>query len=84
MNYSFFLKKYFMSGSKHNSLPGKIGKSFLTIEWTNQHGCGDQDLNCDIILQYKCQDNRYGSIYTLNSDTMRNGKTNIYVETEDT
>ena len=33
----------------------------VTIEWTNQHGCGgseDKDphkLNCNIVLQYMCE-----------------------------
>ena len=37
------------------------GQSLMTIEWTNQHGCGgDEDtdphkLNCNIVLQYMCQ-----------------------------
>lgn len=36
------------------------GKSELTIEWTNQHGCGGNEqndehkLNCEIIIQYMC------------------------------
>jgi hypothetical protein len=31
--------------------------SVLPIEWTNQHGCGDNSkLHCDIILQYACED----------------------------
>lgn len=36
------------------------GKSQLTVEWTNQHGCGGNEqgdphkLNCDIVLQYMC------------------------------
>lgn len=36
------------------------GKSEMTIEWTNQHGCGGseqgdpQKLNCDIVIQYMC------------------------------
>ena len=34
--------------------PGE-GKTILPIEWTNQHGCGHGDLNCNIVLQYKCQ-----------------------------
>ncbi|XP_028415055.1 protein DD3-3-like [Dendronephthya gigantea] len=41
--------KYLMSGTK-----GK-GSTYLNIEWTNQHGCGDGDLNCQIVLQYMCQ-----------------------------
>lgn len=47
------------------------GKSILTVEWTNQHGCGGNEhgdpakLNCQIILQYQCvpeyQSNDQGS-----------------------
>jgi len=31
-------------------------KSFLQIEWTNQHGCGQGHANvdCDVIIQYMC------------------------------
>eukprot|EP00731_Ephydatia_muelleri_P011689 Em0006g583a len=28
--------------------------SVLPIEWTNQHSCGDQNANCEIIIQYMC------------------------------
>ena len=37
------------------------GQSHMTIEWTNQHGCGpnaDADpskFTCNIVLQYMCQ-----------------------------
>ena len=31
--------------------------SVLSIEWTNQHSCGDQNSNCEIIFQYMCEDN---------------------------
>jgi hypothetical protein len=31
--------------------------SWLPIEWTSQHGCGDNDkVNCEIVLQYACED----------------------------
>ena len=36
------------------------GKSHITVEWTNQHGCGGNEHtdpqidNCDIIMQYMC------------------------------
>ena len=31
--------------------------SVLTVEWTNQHGCGDNpSLNCDVVIQYMCSD----------------------------
>jgi hypothetical protein len=31
-------------------------KSYLQVEWTNQHGCGNNHVNvdCDIIIQYMC------------------------------
>jgi len=28
--------------------------SYLAIEWTNQHGCGNPKLYCNIVLQYMC------------------------------
>lgn len=52
--------EFFQSGPKHKG-EGNEGKSFLTIEWTNQHGCGgseDKDphkLNCNLVLQYMCE-----------------------------
>ena len=30
--------------------------SILSIEWTNQHSCADQNNHCDQILQYMCDD----------------------------
>eukprot|EP00043_Microstomoeca_roanoka_P013944 m.137221 g.137221 ORF g.137221 m.137221 type:complete len:750 (-) comp15888_c0_seq3:485-2734(-) len=36
------------------------GRSILSVEWTNQHGCGGNDhndphkLNCNLVLQYMC------------------------------
>ena len=62
-----------MSGPKGQSSERK-GKSFLNVEWTNQHGCGDDDLNCNIVLQYMCQPEnendwrkklRNGKVYTF-------------------
>jgi hypothetical protein len=42
-------RMYYYSGSQ------------LQIEWTNQHACGDNDeVNCDVILQYMCQPDTYG------------------------
>ena len=61
-NFSF-LQKYFQSGPE--------AASYLTIEWTNQHGCGgneDSDthkLNCNLVIQYMVQDYaQYGSTQT--------------------
>ena len=39
---------------------GRTGKSYLNVEWTNQHGCGSSDdpaantKDCHLVLQYKC------------------------------
>ncbi|EDO37140.1 predicted protein [Nematostella vectensis] len=55
------------------------GKTYLTMEWTNQHGCGgneDSDphkMNCQLVLQYMCQED----VSSRQQDTLRNGaKTN--------
>ncbi|KAK6176567.1 hypothetical protein SNE40_014828 [Patella caerulea] len=62
--------KYFQSGPT-------TGKTQLTIEWTNQHGCGGneddnpQKLNCKLVLQYMCQDDVDEP--TGGPDTIRNG-----------
>ena len=58
-----------MSGPKARTVGG-VGKTVLSIEWTNQHGCGDGDLNCNIILQYICQPKSVKDTY----GTLRNGK----------
>ena len=31
--------------------------SILSLEWTNQHSCGDPNNHCEQILQYMCDDN---------------------------
>ena len=31
--------------------------SILPIEWTNQHSCADPNNNCEVIIQYMCEDN---------------------------
>ena len=54
---------------------GKVGKSYLTFEWTNQHGSGSNEkLNSNLVLQFMCQpdvDNRGD----FTADTIRNGDT---------
>ena len=43
--------------------------SILSVEWTNQHGCGGneatdpQALNCNMVLQYMCDTNDAASTY---------------------
>ncbi|GFR70431.1 protein DD3-3-like [Elysia marginata] len=64
--------KYFQSGP-YNTMNGGEGRSFMDIEWTNQHGCGNNvDTHCNIVLQYMCQDDVDGA---GNIDTLRNGLT---------
>eukprot|EP00056_Hartaetosiga_gracilis_P022713 m.32523 g.32523 ORF g.32523 m.32523 type:complete len:769 (+) comp9789_c0_seq1:45-2351(+) len=49
---------FFMSHPDH--LETGNGESILSVEWTNQHGCGGNDhndphkLNCNMVLQYMC------------------------------
>jgi len=31
--------------------------SQLSIEWTAQHGCGNEKLHCNVVIQYLCSDN---------------------------
>lgn len=69
--------KYFQSGP-FKTLNNNAGKSYLEMEWTNQHGCGGnedtnpQKQNCQMILQYMCQDDVDSSTGTAN--TLRNGQ----------
>ena len=67
-----YLQHYFQSGKHDPTSEGQAGKSLLTIEWTNQHGCNDRDLSCNIVLQYRCQDDKNNE--KLNHHSMRNGK----------
>lgn len=68
--------KYFQSGP-WKTKTGDAGKSFLSVEWTNQHGCGGnentnpQKQNCHLVLQYMCQDDVNSPTGT--DDTLRNG-----------
>lgn len=62
-----------MSGNGNNDV------TELIVEWTNQHGCGDNDrrfdpskLNCNIVIQYMEQD---ASMNTNSKDRMRDGTT---------
>ena len=64
------MQQYFQSSDTGS------GKSYLTVEWTNQHGCGGNEdtdphkLNCNIVLQYMCQpDDR-----PKDKDQLRNGQ----------
>lgn len=51
-------------------------RSILGIEWTNQHGCGGNELgdphklNCEIILQYMCNAENYVWDMTRDDCTM--------------
>ena len=58
-NYTF--QHFFQSGPAANKQTG-AGGSHMTIEWTNQHGCGGnedtdpQKQNCNMVLQFMCED----------------------------
>ena len=60
-NNVFFFQHYFQSGPSANRQTG-AGASQLTIQWTNQHGCGGnedtdpQKQNCNMVLQFMCED----------------------------
>ena len=64
---SYILQNFFQSGI--------TGKSYLTFEWTNQHGSGGNDdtnphkMNTNIVLQYMCQ----WVPETVDAETLRNG-----------
>jgi hypothetical protein len=58
-------QQYFMSGVEESVAP-----TILNLEWTNQHGCGDGDLNCNIVLQYQCRPSGQKDPYR----EIRNGK----------
>ena len=58
-------QQYFMSGPNQNVAP-----TILNIEWTNQHGCGDKDLNCNIVLQYQCRPSKQDD----DTRVLRNGE----------
>ena len=50
---------------------GKKGKSYMNIEWFNQHGCGKRDgsdansIDCHMVIQYKCS--------SITNSRLRNG-----------
>lgn len=68
--------KYFQSGQGFQT--GASNRSYLTIEWTMQHGCGGNDAtdpqktNCQLVLQYMCQPN---SAPGSSLDRLRDGTT---------
>eukprot|EP01112_Ceratiomyxa_fruticulosa_P014502 TRINITY_DN4157_c0_g1_i4.p1 TRINITY_DN4157_c0_g1~~TRINITY_DN4157_c0_g1_i4.p1 ORF type:complete len:1284 (+),score=241.55 TRINITY_DN4157_c0_g1_i4:155-4006(+) len=51
--------------------------SVVTIEWTAQHGCGNPNTNCEIILQYMCEGYDNDHDHANNPDTpgIRDGHT---------
>jgi len=51
------------------------GGSRLGIEWTNQHGCGNPNVHCEVIIQYMCQDGDMKSQMGWTSWDIREGVT---------
>eukprot|EP01088_Endostelium_zonatum_P015437 TRINITY_DN377_c0_g1_i1.p1 TRINITY_DN377_c0_g1~~TRINITY_DN377_c0_g1_i1.p1 ORF type:complete len:646 (-),score=159.16 TRINITY_DN377_c0_g1_i1:47-1984(-) len=54
---------YFYAGSR------------LSVEWTNQHGCGNPNTHCEVIIQYMCQDQVTKQTLGWNSWDIRDGVT---------
>jgi len=58
---------------------GLVGDSELEIQWTQQHGCGNDKsnsplkMNCNMVIQYMCQPNQ-GERNPDDSITIRNGQ----------
>lgn len=49
-----------------------VGSTYR-IEWTNQHSCGEQNNNCELVVQYMCDDRlRDGSEETTIPDDKKN------------
>ncbi|XP_071806105.1 protein DD3-3-like [Asterias amurensis] len=48
----------------------------MTVEFTNQHGCGDNpNVNCNIVLQYMCEPDTENAAPYAVPETLRNGFT---------
>jgi hypothetical protein len=43
--------------------------SFLAIQWTNQHGCGNPKLFCNFVLQYMCTSNKANPMIRVRDGT---------------
>ena len=58
LGFPFSVQKYFQSGPKYKVLDEGQGRSHMTLEWTNQHGCGsgNKRQNCNIVFQYMCEE----------------------------
>lgn len=71
------LQIFFTSSSKSRTTKDQ-GRTFLNIEWTNQHGCGgDEDtdphkVNCNLVIQYLCQPEK--NFPKNHKQKLRNGK----------
>jgi len=46
--------------------------SQLTIEWTNQHGCGNSKLYCNMVIQYMCTANDADPMIRIRDGTTTN------------
>jgi len=73
---------YFQSSAISRVSDTGEGDSYLTIEWTNQHGCGSEQKSvCNVVLQYMCQQHE-PELYELNPDDrdpelIRNGRSRL-------
>lgn len=46
--------------------------SHLSLEWTSQHSCGNQNAQCQVILQYMCSDNNGDDSQKIRDGTTTN------------
>ncbi|KAF2078555.1 hypothetical protein CYY_000178 [Polysphondylium violaceum] len=51
-------------------------KSILPIQWTQQHACGSDQTDCNVVLQYMCTDINTAADY----ESMRDGTTTNRIE----
>lgn len=43
--------------------------SILSVEWTNQHGCGSDELACNLVIQYMCSDDNGDAAQVIRDGT---------------
>lgn len=81
-----FEKQYDMTYYESQANTETGGVSQMTIEWTNQHGCGGSEqgdphkINCDIIIQYMCTPTMQPD---TNDDYLNRDAADLFSETRD-
>ena len=47
--------KTLLDGGELDGVMEFYADSVLKVEWTNQHGCGAPENQCEVVLQYMCE-----------------------------